>query len=180
MLKILSVEDSAPVVRERNRWYRTPNPWRMDRARIEHLTRQREDEWRQIQAYVSGCTCLMRFLANALDDGMEEDCGKCALCAGRALISEEVRPQTFQAAQRLMRRSEMVLEPKKQWPAGEESRWGFRSEGAMREVCGTGAAGGRRDRLRLDVVDRCRIAPPGWQPCGLPSCTCQRLGRLAT
>lgn len=126
VLKILSVEDSAPVVRERNRWYRTPNPWQMDRARIEHLTRQREEEWRQMQAYVAGGTCLMRFLANALDDEMEKDCGKCAVCAGRPLIPEEVRPQTLQAALRFLRRSEMVLEPKKQWPAGAFAGYGWR------------------------------------------------------
>ncbi len=117
VLKILSVEDSAPVVKERNRWYRTPNPWQMDRARIEHLTRQREEEWRQMQAYVGSRTCLMRFLANALDDEIDEDCGKCAVCVGRPLISADVSPDTLQAAQRFLRRSEMVLEPKKQWPA---------------------------------------------------------------
>lgn len=126
VLKILSVEDSSPVTRDRNRWFRTPNAWRIDRARIEHLTRQREEEWRQMQAYVSGRSCLMRFLANALDDPMDRDCGKCAVCLGRALVSPEVRPQTLQAAQRFMRRSEMVLEPKKQWPAGAFPRYGWR------------------------------------------------------
>ncbi len=134
VLKILAVEDSAPVVRERNRWYRTPNPWRMDRARIEHLTRQREEEWGQMQAYVSGGTCLMRFLANALDDEMGEDCGKCAVCVGGPLIAEEVRPQTLQAAQRFLRRSERVLEPKKQWPAGAFPSYGWRGSRIPEEL----------------------------------------------
>jgi len=126
VLKILSVEDSAPIVREGRHWFRTPNAWQIDRARIEHLTRQREEEWRQMQAYVNGETCLMRFLANALDDEMREDCGKCAVCAGRALVSDQVRPQTLQEAQRFLRRSEMPLEPKKQWPAGAFPRYGWR------------------------------------------------------
>jgi ATP-dependent DNA helicase RecQ len=135
VLKILSVEDAAPVVREASRWDRTPNPWQIDRARIEHLTHQREDEWRQMQAYVSGESCLMRFLANALDDEMRADCGKCAVCTGRALISPEVRPQTLQEAQRFLRRSEMVLEPKKQWPAEAFPTYGWRGgniPGALR------------------------------------------------
>lgn len=126
VLKILSVEGSAPVVREASRWYRTPNAWQMDRARIAHLTRQREEEWHQMQAYVGARTCLMRFLANALDDEMNADCGKCAVCAGRPLISAEVRPATLQAAQRFLRRSEFVLEPKKQWPTGAFPGYGWR------------------------------------------------------
>jgi ATP-dependent DNA helicase RecQ len=126
VLKILSVEDSAPVVREGRHWFRTPNVWQIDRARIAHLTRQREEEWRQMQTYVSGETCLMRFLANALDDEMDRSCGKCAFCMGRPLFSADVRPQSVQEAQRFLRRSEMVLDPKKQWPAGAFPSYGWR------------------------------------------------------
>ena len=126
VLKILSVEDAAPLVREGSRWYRTPNAWRIDRARIEHLTLQLEEEWRQMQTYVNGDTCLMRFLANALDDEMREDCGKCSVCLDRALVSDQVRPRTLREAQRFLRRSEMLLEPKKQWPAGAFPRYGWR------------------------------------------------------
>jgi len=126
VLKVISVEANAPVVRDRSRWYRTPNAWQMDRARIEHLTHQREQEWAQVQAYVPSAICLMRFLANALDDEMNENCGKCAVCLGRPLVSEDVRAETLQAAQRFLRRSEMSLEPKKQWPLRAFDGYGWR------------------------------------------------------
>ncbi|WP_419651055.1 helicase-related protein, partial [Thiolapillus sp.] len=51
VLKILSVENPAPVIKQGSKWRRTPVPFRMDHERIEHLTRQREIEWREMQGY---------------------------------------------------------------------------------------------------------------------------------
>jgi len=86
VLKILSVDDAPPVVKERGRWYRTPRHYRMDQARIERLTRQREHEWTQMQDYASARTCLMAFLARALDDDQAGSCGRCAVCVGAPLV----------------------------------------------------------------------------------------------
>ena len=67
-LKLLVVEDAAPILRDGNKWFRTANRYSMDAARMEVLTRQREIEWAQMSDYMASRTCLMQFLARALDD----------------------------------------------------------------------------------------------------------------
>jgi ATP-dependent DNA helicase RecQ len=62
VLKILSVENPAPIIKLGTKWQRTPVPFEMDRDRIEHLTHQRELEWQQIQEYIETKDCLMAFL----------------------------------------------------------------------------------------------------------------------
>ena len=126
VLKLLVVEERAPILRDGSRWYATATAWRMDRARIERLTGRREIEWAQMQAYLSSRACLMEFLANALDDEGAAPCGRCAVCLGRPILSEAVGQATLAAAQRFLRHSETALEPKKQWPQHAFPEYGWR------------------------------------------------------
>ena len=114
VLKLLSVENPAPVIRFGNVWTRTPVPYRMDLERIRRLTGQREMEWREVQDYIGAAGCLMEFLANALDDDDPVSCGKCASCLGRPLIEPAIMPATGIAAARFLRHSEFELECNKQ------------------------------------------------------------------
>jgi ATP-dependent DNA helicase RecQ len=125
VLKILSVDDEPPVVKERARWYRTPRQYRMDQERIERLTRQREHEWAQMQDYASARTCLMTFLARALDDDQAGPCGRCAVCVGAPLVPGTYQQQTLLEAQRFLRRSERTLEPRKRFPPGVLPQYGW-------------------------------------------------------
>lgn len=115
VLKLLVVENASPVVRINGKWNRTAQPFRLDKARIDHLTHQREREWAEMRSYLSNEQCLMQFLAKALDDPMAKPCGKCAVCLGRPVVSSAVSIKRMAAAQRFVRQSEMVLELKKQW-----------------------------------------------------------------
>lgn len=115
VLKLLVVEQLAPVMKMGSTWFRTANPYRMDRARIEHLTRQRELEWAEMKAYQASERCLMLFLAQALDDEDARPCGKCAVCLGQPVFPTQPSRENLIAAQRFVRRSEMPLLPKKQW-----------------------------------------------------------------
>lgn len=126
VLKLLVVEERAPILREGNRWFATPTAWRMDRARIERLTGRREVEWAQMQDYLGSRTCYMEFLANALDDEHAGPCGRCAACVGTPLLSEAIDRRTLAAAQRFVRHSEYVLEPRRQWPQGAFPQYGWR------------------------------------------------------
>ena len=125
VLKLLVVEDQSPVLKQGATWYRTANAYRMDRERIDHLTGQREAEWAQMQAYMSSRTCLMEFLAKALDDDTAAPCGRCAVCREVPHFPESVSPELLAEAQRLLRHSETVLEPKKQWATGAFVRYGW-------------------------------------------------------
>lgn len=115
VLKLLVVEDAAPVVKIESRWSRTAQPFRLNQQRIEHLSRQRELEWAQMQAYIEGRQCLMQFLAAALDDPQAQPCGKCAVCQGAPVVSPIISDVRLIKAQRFVRQSEMLLDLKKQW-----------------------------------------------------------------
>ncbi|MEM5338834.1 RecQ family ATP-dependent DNA helicase [Paraburkholderia azotifigens] len=175
VLKLLVVEPRSPVMRIDGAWYRTANPYQFDRVRIEHLTHQREAEWEQMKDYLENESCLMRFLAGALDDPAANACGRCAVCLGNPVLPVEIERATKIAAQRFVRQSEMPLELKKQWdlealpdyevaygwsrqnipPAlrGEEgrilSRWG---EPVWGELVASGKAEGRFDDELVDAT----------------------------
>ena len=197
VLKLLVVEPMSPVLRIEGSWYRTPNPYQLDRQRIAHLTAQREAEWVQMKRYLANERCLMQFLADALDDSNAQACGRCAVCLGRAVLPVELQRNTHINAQRFVRHSEMSLELKKQWdiealalyqsvfgwrglniPAqlrGEEgrvlSRWG---EPVWGELVSRGKAQGHFDDELVDAsVDLIRnrwgaVAPVAWVTC-IPS-----------
>lgn len=115
VLKLLVVEDKAPVVKIATKWSRTALPFQPDKERIGHLTHQREQEWAEMQAYIDGKQCLMQFLAAALDDPLAKPCGKCAVCRGEPVVSTAISDASLIKAQRFVRQSEMELELKKQW-----------------------------------------------------------------
>ena len=197
VLKLLVVEPQSPVLRIEGAWFRTPNPYSLDRQRVEHLTRQREAEWAEMKTYLSNQSCLMQFLAEALDDATAGACGRCAVCLGRPVVPEAIRRATHIAAQRFVRHSEMPLELKKQWDIealaqyqaqfgwskqniplalrGEEgrvlSRWG---EPVWGELVARGKAHGRFDdelvEASADLIRNrwAQINPIAWVTC-IPS-----------
>lgn len=115
VLKLLVVEPLSPVLRTEGTWYRTLNPYQLDRQRIAHLTAQREAEWNQMKTYLANERCLMQFLAEALDDPNSQPCGLCAVCLGQPVLPMDLQRSTLIEAQRFVRHSEMPLELKKQW-----------------------------------------------------------------
>lgn len=118
ILKFLSVENPAPIIRMNGLWYRTPVSYRLDEDRIARLTGMREQEWAQMQAYMAEQGCLMTFLRAALDDPESEDCGKCANCRGQPLLGFEAAPQLLHEAATFLRHAEFPIKPKKQAAAG--------------------------------------------------------------
>lgn len=125
VLKFLSVESPAPVIKDRSKWKRTPVSYRMDHARIGRLTEQRESEWREVQAYIDERGCLMQFLAHALDDANPQPCGKCSSCVGGPVIASTVSRANILSAARFLRHSEILLECKKQVAKGAFAEYGF-------------------------------------------------------
>ena len=118
VLKFLSVENPAPVLKDGSRWRRTPVPYRLDHERIQRLTRQREQEWREVQTYIDSRDCLMRFLATALDDENPQPCGRCARCLGQPVVGENFSLTLAMEAARYLRHSELPLECKRQVAKG--------------------------------------------------------------
>src|SRR5690606_38039112 len=90
-----------------------------DFARWEAVTHNRYAEMEQMRQYIQHQGCLMRFIAEALDDPEPvEKCGRCKNCAQNE--SKFVpNPQDVEAARRFLRQGKSILfEPRKRWPSG--------------------------------------------------------------
>lgn len=117
-LKFLSVENPAPVICQAGRWMRTPIPYTLDRSHVDRLTAQREMEWEEIQNYIDSRTCLMRFLAERLNDPLAADCGQCSVCRQRPLDPTCIEADLIRRAQRTLCQAEVELPLNRQAPPG--------------------------------------------------------------
>ncbi|TBV05089.1 RecQ family ATP-dependent DNA helicase [Phytopseudomonas dryadis] len=125
VLKYLSVENPAPVIKQDKRWVRTPVPYRLDVENIRRLTGIREQEWQEMQDYMATTSCKMEFLARVLDDPSPGPCGKCASCLGQSIVPETFPQALGVKAAQFLRHSEFPLECKKQIAAGAFPLYGF-------------------------------------------------------
>jgi ATP-dependent DNA helicase RecQ len=117
MLKILEVEGA--VERDHGRWLRTLQPWSYDAERVEAVTALRRAEQAAMRTYMHTDGCLMAFLRRELDDPAPQACGRCANCAGMPpLLARELPRVLVAAAAEHLRTQALVIEPRKQWPAG--------------------------------------------------------------
>ncbi|MDD9820285.1 MAG: RecQ family ATP-dependent DNA helicase [Nitrospira sp.] len=184
VLRIVSVENPAPIIKDRGRWRRTPVHYRLDHERIQHLTRQREVEWQEVQDYIKSETCLMAYLRKALDDAEAAPCGQCAVCRGEPLVPVHIDHLLAVDAGQFLRRAEMVLKPKIQlasaafriYQFGESlkpelraepgrilSRWGDAGWGKL--VADDKHAGCFRDELVAAVAEMIQAR---WKPTPTP------------
>jgi len=198
VLKVLSVDSPAPVVKDGSRWVRTPVHYALDHERISRLTAQREQEWKEVQSYIDSGECLMAFLRRALDDPDAVACGVCSACLGQPLFRADVPRERAVEAARFLRHAEMPALAKKQIPADGLATYGFRGnlrtehqaeEGRILSrwndagwgsyVAGDKHQGAFRDELveavREMIEQRWRPQPePGWVTC-VPSLNHPRL-----
>jgi ATP-dependent DNA helicase RecQ len=98
----------------------------MDHARIAHLTGQREQEWGQVQAYLTETDCKMVYLRRALDDANPLPCGKCDACLGQAVIDTSLDSRLAHEAASFLKQAEMPIKPKAQVAANAFVEYGFR------------------------------------------------------
>ncbi|RMH96277.1 MAG: ATP-dependent DNA helicase RecG, partial [Calditrichaeota bacterium] len=123
---VLSVENPSPVIKDGPKWRRTPVEYTINQEFIDRLTRQRELEWQEIQEYIDSKICLMVHLGQELDDPYVEECGRCANCRGREVISSKVDHALVVDAKRFLRHSEIVFQPKRQVAKGAFVVYGFK------------------------------------------------------
>jgi ATP-dependent DNA helicase RecQ len=65
--------------------------------------------------YLASPSCLMQFLARALDDPAPAQCGVCAVCTGRELVVSARSEGTERRAIEFLRRSDQPIDPRKRW-----------------------------------------------------------------
>jgi ATP-dependent DNA helicase RecQ len=117
ILEFLLLESPAPIQKTPDGYVLNPVRWQMPLDRIERITNLRRGELERMQLYMRSQDCLMRFLAEELNDPSAGPCGKCVNCAGR-LLPEDYREQLAQAAAEFLARLENPIQPRKLWPHG--------------------------------------------------------------
>jgi ATP-dependent DNA helicase RecQ len=173
ILKVLEVDGA--VERVGGRYLRTTAAWEPDVERIDSVTARRREELAQMRAYVDHRGCLMRFLADALDDPAAADCGRCAT-EDPGYLPRDVDPALGREAIAWLRRRPVEIEPRKMWPAnavpglggkvGHPNRPGLalalEGDAGWGRVVTDGLAAGR---LSDDVLDAAaELARTRWRP----------------
>jgi len=125
VLKLLSLESPAPITKQSSKWYATPVFYQPDTDKIERLTQIRRQEQTRMLDYMNSRECLMTFLARELDDPQPTPCGKCAVCLGRPLLPETYSLDRVNQAIQYLRRSDQIIEPRKQWASKALPSYGF-------------------------------------------------------
>jgi ATP-dependent DNA helicase RecQ len=181
-IALLSLESPAPIAKQGTKWQLTAATladsfW----ERAERLTALRRDEQQQMQDYVGlAFGQHMGFLIDALD-------GDPGLVTGPALppLSTEVDQGLIREAIAFLRRTNLPIEPRKQWPLGGMPR--YRTNGRIqpkhlaqpgRALCIWGDAGWgglvrqgkhRDGRFADELVEACAAMVREWNPQPAPS-----------
>ncbi|MFU2079475.1 RecQ family ATP-dependent DNA helicase [Avibacterium endocarditidis] len=122
ILKILSLESPAPLVKQGSKWVKTATPlpqsfW----DRVERLTHLRYQEQSQMKEYLHlSFGEHMRFLIQALDGDTQNLDRNTFLLP----LSETVNPEYVQKAVEFLKRGNLPIEPRKQLPSGGLSQFG--------------------------------------------------------
>ncbi|UTS82235.1 RecQ family ATP-dependent DNA helicase [Phaeobacter piscinae] len=125
VLKLLRAENPSPVIKDANKWQRTPVRYVMDRDRISHLERQRQREWDEVGSYIATQSCKMEFLGKSLDDETVRPCGVCVSCTGVPVISPQIDQNMVHEAGVFLKHSEGVIKPRKRFVPGAFSEYGW-------------------------------------------------------
>ena len=184
MLKVLDVDGA--VRRVRGGWRATGRPWVYDAERYARVEAARADEQGLMLAYehLPAPQCRMAFLRGVLDDPDLDPawrCGSCDLCGGLDLSPTASREEVA-AARRSLGRVGVVVEPRRQWPAGM-GRLGLgdlRGQIAQAERPGPGLAVGRLDGLGVSGPLRELVGAQGdgEVPLALRDAVVEVVGRL--
>ncbi|MCU0495778.1 MAG: RecQ family ATP-dependent DNA helicase [Anaerolineae bacterium] len=117
--KILTHLEVEGIVVRNDSHYELINANRQpDYERWEQVTEKRIAELNQMKAYVHHADCLMRYLAEALDDPTPpHTCGKCKNCLGSQ--SKFIpNPEHIMRAQQFLKGGQLTFEPRKRFPSG--------------------------------------------------------------
>jgi len=132
LLKLLAVDGA--VERRSDGWSATGAGWHYDEAKWQALARVREAEADLMRAYAAGAGCLMAYLQQALDDPDPRPCGRCSVCRPGTVVPVAVSAETVAAARTALRGRDVVLEPRKRWPAGTGRSGAIRAGGPGRAL----------------------------------------------
>jgi ATP-dependent DNA helicase RecQ len=119
------VQSLSPLFKEKSKWYRTAIPYNMNKEKINFLTNQRYEEFKDIEKYMESKDCLMGYLRDTLNDNYIEDCGKCANCNPLTSISSEFSYDLGVRASKFLKHHAIPIKIKKQFAKDAFPQYGF-------------------------------------------------------
>ena len=117
LLKILAV--NGAVERLGSAWSATGTGYVHDHGRWAALRAVRAAEAEVMRRYAAGAGCLMAYLQTSLDDPEPAPCGRCSVCTGTLPHpGAEPSAERVDQARAHLRGADVIIEPRKLWPAG--------------------------------------------------------------
>ena len=121
LLRVVAVDGA--VERVGGGWVATGVPYHHDHAKWDQIRSVRRAEADLMRSYARGQGCLMTFLQRALDDPEPAECGRCSVCTGTLPgPGRQIDAEALEAARTYLRGADVVLAPRKRWPAGIDRR----------------------------------------------------------
>ncbi len=116
---LLHLELEGVVVKEGRQWELTGRQTEPDYERWGQVTAQRYRELAQMERFIQYEDCLMRFIAEALDDHtVDQNCGRCQNCRDTQIYSKPAPDEIERARQFLTQERFILLQPRKMWVPG--------------------------------------------------------------
>ena len=119
-LQFLQIEGA--VVQTGGQYLRSVNPWTYDADEAAQVTALRRRELQRMKDYVLDEGCLMEFVARELDDDDATPCGTCANCTAPQFATLADADLVLEAVT-FLRRTDLPVEPRKQWPKDVVPEW---------------------------------------------------------
>jgi ATP-dependent DNA helicase RecQ len=123
----LSLQTPSPIAKIGTRWARTAVPFEYPEAKAQALAGRRRADRDAMNNYARAESCLMQTLSQSLGDNDAAECGRCYSCRGVHLVDVGDLEDLTAEAEDFLRRQEIKLKPKKQWPKGGLPTFGFGS-----------------------------------------------------
>lgn len=131
------------VFKDGPKYYASPKPYVYQGDHYEEIKAIRRQEMAQMKELTYTSECLSKFITKALDDPASHDCGQCANCTGKPLLSPNVSMNALEKAQKYLQNLTIDIAPRKRWP--------------------TGVMGGKKIAHMIELgVCLCRYGDPGW------------------
>lgn len=119
ILKFLSVENPSPILKDGTQYFRTQFDYQLPREKVERLNSVKEAEWYQLEQYHASKDCLMKFLAEELDDPHKQTCGRCENCMPSAKLPTSVEPELIEEANDYLRHRYIKIKPRKEFSSSK-------------------------------------------------------------
>lgn len=105
------------VMKDGPKYYATPKTYVYNKSHYDAVSAIRKAEMQRMKELMTTKECYSKFIAYSLDDHSAEDCGNCANCLGREILSTDVAQNFLDVATQFLEQLIIPIEPRKQWAA---------------------------------------------------------------